>query len=581
MNASIRSLFPRLESIYLISRAITAAAVILWIYSSPSAREFERELSFGMIIFILHLVVFYLIWRYRPRIIGDVFTYSLIFDVIFVTYLVKYTGGAESSFYLLYYLNIMFSAYYFSLNFCVGISVAITTLYVISNPDLLDRVPVVELGVRLGFAWFFAYAVGFVSRHIKQSEAKLLKLLDSLNESTTELERSQARVETIYEASRLLGEIHDDQGITGDVLRIVDSILGFEMCSIQICDPEYTYLYERGRLVDGFKLTEGLREIIPIDGVVAEVMLKAEAKRLIDVDHSPGYLPTIEGARSAMLIPMISHGRVIGLLRAESTRINRFTEMDQKVAAILAASAAMAYENSRLHAELEKMVVIDELTGIYNYRYFSEKLNDEIKRAARYHQPLSLIMVDIDWFKRCNDTYGHEAGNVVLKGVARIIAKNIRDTDTLARYGGEEFIVILPQTEHSDANQIAERVRAQIEETTFGDGTRFPNSRLRYRSESQHIRTTAAPKKKLSSLLTRQCTSPRGAARTQLLPSNADNAAGDCLSHCSWLHRHRTPTAFRGYDQGLWHRWCDSLRPQLRKSRAASRSYIIHQKSRI
>jgi two-component system, cell cycle response regulator len=427
-----------------------------------------------MVVFALHLAIFSLIWKYKPKLISEVFTYSLVFDVIFVTYLIKFTGGAGSSFYLLYYLNIMFSAYYFNLNFCVGISFAVTTLYMISNPELLTKVTPVELGLRVGFAWFFAYAVGFVSRHMKQSEAKLLKLLDSLNESTTELERSQARVEKIYETSRMLGEIHDDQGITHDVLNIVESILGFEMCSIQLCSPDLTYLYERGRLEDGSRHTTNLREIIALDGIVGEVVHSAEPKRLIDLDRDEKYIPTIGSAKSAMIVPMISHGKVIGILQAESSRVNRFSEIDQKVASILAASAAMAYENSRLHNELEKMVIIDDLTGVYNYRFFSEKLSDEIKRATRYHQALSLIMVDIDWFKRINDTYGHEMGNVLLKGIVRVIASNIRDTDTLARYGGEEFIIILPQTEHDDAQVIAERIRSEIEHSSFGDGVKFP-----------------------------------------------------------------------------------------------------------
>ncbi len=474
MNQSIRTLFPRLENIYIASRAITAAAVIAWMFSTPTALEVQRELSFALVVFALHLSIFSLIWKFKPKIISEVFTYSLIFDVIFVTYLIKFTGGADSSFYLLYYLNIMFSAYYFSLNFCVGISFAVTTLYMISNPELLDKVSPVELGLRVGFAWFFAYAVGFVSRHMKQSEGKLLKLLDSLNESTTELERSQARVEKIYETSRVLGEIHDDQGITQDVFNIVESILGFEMCSIHLCSPDLSYLYERGRLEEGERKTTNLREIIALDGIVGEVVRTGESKRLIDLEQSEKYIPTIAEAKSALIVPMISHGKVIGILQAESTRINRFSDIDQKVASILAASAAMAYENSRLHNELEMMVIIDDLTGVYNYRYFSDKLADEIRRATRYRQPLSLIMVDIDWFKRINDTYGHEAGNVLLKGVVRVIALNIRDTDTLARYGGEEFIIILPQTDHDDAQLIAERIRSEIEKSTFGDGHKYP-----------------------------------------------------------------------------------------------------------
>jgi hypothetical protein len=230
---SIRSLFPRLESIYVASRAITAAAVLVWMLTTVQTGSAHRALTFGMVIFGAHLLIFYFIWRKRPKFISDVFAYSLVFDIIFVTYLIKYTGGAFSGFYLLYYVAIMFSAYYFTLNTCVGLSFAITTVYIVSNPELLTKISLIELAMRVGFAWFFAYAVGYVSRYMRLSEGKLLKLLDSLNESTTELERSQTRVETIYETARVLGEIHDEKEITDNVLDIAENILGFEMCSIQ------------------------------------------------------------------------------------------------------------------------------------------------------------------------------------------------------------------------------------------------------------------------------------------------------------------------------------------------------------
>jgi diguanylate cyclase (GGDEF)-like protein len=444
-------------------------------FSSPNAEDVHRQLAFGMVIFAAHLAIFALIWKRRPKFISDLFSYSLIFDIIFVTYIVKFTGGAFSGFYLLYYVAIMFAAYAFSLHVCVGISFAITMIYIVSNPELLVEVPLIEVGLRVGFAWFSAFAGGFVSRHMKESETKLLKLLDSLNESTTELERSQTRVETIYETSRVLGEIHDEQEITSDVLKIVETILGFEMCSIQIRSIGGNSLRERARLENGEKITLGLHGMIPLQGAAAEVILNGIPKRLlIDLEVVEGYIPLLAGAKSALIVPMVSRGRATGLLLAESINVNRFTDTDQKIFSILAGSAAMAYENSRLHAELEQMVVIDELTGVYNYRFFTEKLADEKKRSARYHQPLSLLMVDIDWFKRCNDTYGHEAGNVLLKGVVGVIGGAIRDTDILARYGGEEFIVILPQTAHEDAHVIAERIRMQIEQSSFGNGVQFP-----------------------------------------------------------------------------------------------------------
>ncbi len=123
-----------------------------------------------------------------------------------------------------------------------------------------------------------------------------------------------------------------------------------------------------------------------------------------------------------------------------------------------------------LHRQLEEVSVTDELTGLYNYRHFSEKLTEEQRRAARYQIPLSLIMLDLDHFKKLNDMHGHECGNIVLKGVSLIVRGCIRDTDILSRYGGEEFAVILPQTASREAWQIAERIRGAIETHQFDVG---------------------------------------------------------------------------------------------------------------
>ena len=95
---------------------------------------------------------------------------------------------------------------------------------------------------------------------------------------------------------------------------------------------------------------------------------------------------------------------------------------------------------------------------------------EEKKRATRYNLPLSLIMVDIDWFKKVNDSYGHEIGNLVIKDLSRVINRCIRDVDIFVRYGGEEFVVILPQTLLIEASNIGERIRAQVEEMVVDTG---------------------------------------------------------------------------------------------------------------
>jgi diguanylate cyclase (GGDEF)-like protein len=165
-------------------------------------------------------------------------------------------------------------------------------------------------------------------------------------------------------------------------------------------------------------------------------------------------------------------------LIAESPRKGAFEERDEKFLSVLARSAAMALENAILHRKTEELTIIDDLTGIYNYRYFSMKIKEEKRRAVRYNLPLSLVMLDIDWFKRCNDTYGHEAGNRVLIGVVAAVKRSIRDVDILCRYGGEEFIVILPQTIEREAYKIADRIRNDIEQAEFAPAGEGPAIRV-------------------------------------------------------------------------------------------------------
>lgn len=119
--------------------------------------------------------------------------------------------------------------------------------------------------------------------------------------------------------------------------------------------------------------------------------------------------------------------------------------------------------------KVEYLAITDALTGLYNRRRFHDILLKEFERSKRYATPVSLLMIDIDHFKKVNDRYGHLAGDDVLRNVAQIIQKIIRDIDTAARYGGEEYIVILPNTEKNDALKVAERMRTTIENNRFAE----------------------------------------------------------------------------------------------------------------
>lgn len=121
------------------------------------------------------------------------------------------------------------------------------------------------------------------------------------------------------------------------------------------------------------------------------------------------------------------------------------------------------------HMHNRRLATTDGLTGLYNYRTFSERLAQEVDRASRYHRPLSLIMLDIDHFKLFNDTYGHPQGDNALINLARVLQRLSRASDVVARYGGEEFVLILPETDRANAIALGHRLRAYIEQQRFSD----------------------------------------------------------------------------------------------------------------
>ncbi|MBA3073490.1 MAG: GGDEF domain-containing protein, partial [Anaerolineae bacterium] len=124
-------------------------------------------------------------------------------------------------------------------------------------------------------------------------------------------------------------------------------------------------------------------------------------------------------------------------------------------------------ENARLLEQVQKLAIMDPLTEIYNRRIFFDVANREIVRSIRYHNPFSILMIDLDHLKQINDTYGHPAGDAVLKEAVKIIKSNLREIDTFARYGGDEFIVMLPETGLVGGQKVADRIMAAGDTTMY------------------------------------------------------------------------------------------------------------------
>jgi diguanylate cyclase (GGDEF)-like protein len=154
----------------------------------------------------------------------------------------------------------------------------------------------------------------------------------------------------------------------------------------------------------------------------------------------------------------------ISLFRIEDTP---FLADEKQVLDVLSTQMALACQNITALQKIQQLAITDDLTGIYNKRYFKQAFAKEFERAQRYNIPLSLMMMDLDFFKRINDKYGHQLGDVVLSEFAALVLEMTRSTDIFARYGGEEFSLILPHTPLNSSIEIAERIRNRVETYAF------------------------------------------------------------------------------------------------------------------
>jgi diguanylate cyclase (GGDEF)-like protein len=170
-----------------------------------------------------------------------------------------------------------------------------------------------------------------------------------------------------------------------------------------------------------------------------------------------------EGIRCLIAVPLQIQKKIVGILYLNDFVPRRFSRGRLQLLSILGSFATMSIDNARLHQRTVHMACTDGLTGLYNHRQFKKMLKEEISRSKRYGKPLSLIMLDVDDFKKFNDTYGHPAGDKVLTTVAGILRDLCRESDLAFRYGGEEFVVILPETAIDEALVAAERIRRVIE----------------------------------------------------------------------------------------------------------------------
>ncbi len=205
------------------------------------------------------------------------------------------------------------------------------------------------------------------------------------------------------------------------------------------------------------------------EGITGEVAARGQTIYVPDVEKDSRYLHYKGHGRSTgsfLSVPLRSKGGMLGVMNFNRPRPDAFNLQEIRLAEAIAAQASLAIANARLYQQTLELSFTDALTGVPNRRQLFLRLENEFSRSLRFGDPLSLLMIDLDLFKRINDAHGHTIGDGVLRGVALTLRRNVRKIDILARYGGEEFCVVLPRVGKPEALEVAEKLRRAVAATT-------------------------------------------------------------------------------------------------------------------
>ncbi|HOK18092.1 MAG TPA: diguanylate cyclase [Caldisericia bacterium] len=304
-------------------------------------------------------------------------------------------------------------------------------------------------------------------RSLNEDEKKILITIGNMINisiekltSISETKKKMDFISLINQISTYLVSSLDLNEVTKKIVEILTEHLSYDYIGILLkFDNKLKVIYSIG-----FKTPDLEIDINSEKGIVVHSFRDKKTIIVNDVTKDDRFIQDTN-SKSEMAVPIIFEKEPIGVINIESPILNRFTEDDRILIETLSNTIGIAIMNARFFEETKKLAITDSLTGLGNYGYLVTSVTKEIEKSKRYDLPMTLIFLDLDNFKRINDTKGHEVGNMILIKVSEIIKKNIRSSDYAFRYGGDEFIILLPLTDKLTSREVAERIRLEIEKT--------------------------------------------------------------------------------------------------------------------
>jgi len=295
----------------------------------------------------------------------------------------------------------------------------------------------------------------------------------NLKTTKNDLDYRILQLSTLYEVGKAISSELDFRKLQNMILETVVKVISAERGSLMLVDDAEKVITIGVAIGLSDEITKNTR-LESGESVSGWVVKNKKPLFIKDVTEDNNFFEMKKGnIRTGAMIsaPLMAKDKILGTLNVSKSQANSFSERDFELFINLANQAAIAIDNARLY----RYAVTDEMTRLYNHRYFQQRLDEELQRADRYENHVALVILDVDHFKKFNDIYGHPEGDRALKTVARLIEKSVREIDIPARYGGEEFVVICPEKTGEGSLTPAERIRAAVENYDFRiEGKRVP-----------------------------------------------------------------------------------------------------------